>query len=60
MKTQSASISVVLPAYNEELVIEQTAMTVYDFLLNNFNNFEIIIVDDGSVDGTAKRISELS
>ncbi|MFA6307571.1 MAG: dolichyl-phosphate beta-glucosyltransferase [Patescibacteria group bacterium] len=45
-------ISVIIPAYNEEILIESTIIEVKDFLKNNFNNFEIIIVDDKSTDRT--------
>ncbi|MBP9191148.1 MAG: glycosyltransferase family 2 protein [Ignavibacteria bacterium] len=47
--------SVVIPAYNEGEVI---AVTVFDILkvlkLNNMENAEIIVVDDGSTDRTAE------
>lgn len=46
------SISFVVPAYNEKDNIEKAVDNAYIFLRNNFHNFEIIIVDDGSIDET--------
>ena len=46
------SISVILPAYNEEGNIQKIARNVFDYLSKNFNDFEIILVDDGSTDKT--------
>lgn len=42
-------ISVIIPAYNEEKVIERTIQAVLDA---DYPNKEIIVVDDGSVDLT--------
>lgn len=46
------SISVVLPAWNEEAVITTTVEHVLTMLEKIAPNFEIIIVDDGSTDQT--------
>ncbi|UCG35257.1 MAG: glycosyltransferase family 2 protein [Candidatus Omnitrophota bacterium] len=46
------SISVVLPAYNEEENIAAVINCIYEFLQENFSDFEIIVVDDGSYDNT--------
>ncbi len=45
-------ISVVIPAFNEEEVIQNTLTTYMEFLSKNFKNFELIAVNDGSVDNT--------
>ena len=47
-----SSLSVVLPAYNEAANIKIVVESVFNFLKNNFTNFEIIVVDDGSTDKT--------
>ena len=52
-------ISVVIPAYNEENVILKTINQVKKFLKENFDTFEIIIVDDYSLDKTFNIISEI-
>lgn len=44
-------VSVIISAYNEEKVLEQTVRSV---LGSNYRKLEIIIVDDGSKDDTAK------
>jgi glycosyltransferase involved in cell wall biosynthesis len=46
-------ISVVLPAYNEEENIEAQVTSVNDVLTDlGFDDYEILVVDDGSKDGT--------
>ncbi len=59
MKTESKSISVILPAYNEEATIKDTVTTIHDFLSSTFNNFEIIVVNDGSSDKTAEIVNNM-
>lgn len=43
-------ISVVIPLYNKEKLIANTLQTVFD---QTFRDFEIVIVNDGSTDGSA-------
>ena len=50
-------ISVIIPAYNAENTIKQCVQSVLD---NTFTNFEIVVVDDGSKDNTAKIVKDLS
>ncbi|MBE6632221.1 MAG: glycosyltransferase [Ruminococcaceae bacterium] len=53
-------ISVVIPAYNEEKIIAQTAKTLEDTLRRDFGeDFELILVSDGSTDRTAEIIESL-
>lgn len=47
-------LSVVIPAYNEEKNIRTTLAVVEDYLLAAGWEFEIIVVNDGSVDNTAE------
>ena len=46
------SISAVLPAYNEEAIIERTVRHVGDVLTELCSDFEIIVTNDGSRDQT--------
>ncbi|MGE7940304.1 glycosyltransferase [Bacillus paramycoides] len=48
-------VSVVIAAYNEEKVIAKTIRSILD---SNYREFEVIVVDDGSKDGTSKVIQE--
>ncbi len=48
-------VSVIVPAYNEEKVIIRT---IESLLASEYDNFEIIVVDDGSPDDTFKLVSE--
>jgi len=48
----SLDISVIIPVYNEEKVIENTILEIKNYLSNNFDTYEIIIVDDKSIDNT--------
>jgi glycosyltransferase involved in cell wall biosynthesis len=46
------SISVIIPAYNEEKVIGGTLQKVAGYCDANFADYEIIVVDDASKDRT--------
>lgn len=54
MKRFNKKISVVFPAYNEEESIEMCAIVARAILQELVDDFEIIIVDDGSTDNTKK------
>jgi dolichyl-phosphate beta-glucosyltransferase len=49
----SASLSVVIPAYNEATRLGKTLPDVVDYLSQNTPDSEVIVVDDGSADQTA-------
>lgn len=53
-------LSVIIPAYNEELSIEKTYYTISDILKTENIENEIIFIDDGSSDATYDRIKDLS
>jgi glycosyltransferase involved in cell wall biosynthesis len=42
-------VSVVIPAYNAEKYIAETLQSVFD---QTYGNYEVVVVDDGSQDGT--------
>ncbi len=50
------SLSIVLPAYNEEKNIGYVLNQVLDFALKEISDFEIIVVNDGSTDNTLNQI----
>src|SRR6185295_789919 len=50
----SASLSVIIPAYNEAARLEKTLRGVVDYLRRNRPEAEVIVVDDGSSDETAE------
>lgn len=49
--SDTEKISVIMPVYNAERTVERTIRSI---LRQTFQNFELIIVDDGSADGTAE------
>ena len=50
-------VSVIIPVYNVEEFIFKTVKSVMD---QDYKNIEIILVDDGSPDNSAKIIDELA
>lgn len=46
-------LSIIIPAYNEAEVIGSVIQRIHSALLNYRNRFEILVIDDGSSDGTA-------
>jgi len=57
MKTSSdigsPRISIIIPAFNEETLIGLTLSAIQEALKEEEESYEIIVVDDGSVDNTA-------
>lgn len=51
---RSVSLSVVVPAYNEERRLPPTLIDMVDYLDARKSSYEIIVVDDGSRDKTAE------
>lgn len=53
-------ISAVMPAYNEQDNIKSAVGKIDSFLKDNFKDYEIIVVNDGSVDETGRILERLS
>lgn len=47
------SISVVTPVYNEAAIVEDAIARIDAFLKTHFEDYEIVIIESGSTDGTA-------
>lgn len=54
---ESPLVSVIIPSYNAENFIEQTINSV---LKQTYQNFEILVIDDASKDGTKSIVEKLS
>lgn len=50
------ALSVVIPAFNEERRLPQTLLSVVEYLDARAETYEVIVVDDGSRDTTAKLV----
>ena len=50
-------ISVVIPLYNKE---KQIANTLHSVLRQTFQNFEIVVVDDGSTDNSVQEVEKVN
>lgn len=48
-------VSIVIPAYNHELYVEQSLLSAIN---QTYPNIEIIVIDDGSTDNTARLIEK--
>lgn len=57
---RARSLSVVIPAYNEETRLPRTLREIHGYLAERGYDAEILVVDDGSRDGTAARARELA
>ena len=53
-------LSIVIPAFNEELRIQPTLERLHQFLSTRPMSYELIVVDDGSRDGTVALVETLS
>ncbi len=56
----SVRLSVIIPAYNEEHRLPDTLRHVLDYLSEQTFRSEVLVVDDGSTDGTARIVRNMS
>lgn len=54
----SHSLSLILPLYNEEVLLESALNYCIEVLENDFEDYEIILIDDGSKDQTMNILTE--
>ena len=52
-------LSVIIPAFNEEQIIENTANTLANILKSENINYELIFINDGSKDNTWAKINDV-
>ena len=55
--TENPMFSIILPVYNVEEYIEKCLKSIEN---QTYSNFEVILVDDGSTDDSAKKIKQFS
>lgn len=55
----SASLSIVIPCYNEAVRLGNTLQAVVDYMRESWPEGEVIVVDDGSADNTAAIAREI-
>jgi len=53
-------LSVVIPAYNEEKRIGKTLLATNEYLTKQSYDYEILVVNDGATDNTAKVVTDLT
>jgi dolichyl-phosphate beta-glucosyltransferase len=53
------SITLIIPMYNESSIIADTAKTVSEYMQKNFDSYEVLFADDGSLDGSGNIVREL-
>ena len=53
-----ATLSVIIPAYNEAERIGATLGTIAKYLPSRYPEHEVIVIDDGSKDDTRKVVSD--
>lgn len=58
MRKPRVKVSIVIPAYNEESRLPHTLMKTAGFLAKQAYNSEIIVVTDGSTDGTEQVVED--
>jgi len=59
MANKAVYISCIVPVYNEELVIQDFLMQLHSYLCQITQQFEIIVINDGSKDKTMEKVLQL-
>jgi len=53
------SWSIVIPAFNEESIVQEVVQKALDFLRSRVSDYEVVVVNDGSSDGTSDVLEKL-
>jgi dolichyl-phosphate beta-glucosyltransferase len=56
MKPSPLELSLIIPAYNEEQLIHSNLEILVSFLKPRYSDYEILVVDDGSLDQTVQAV----
>jgi glycosyltransferase involved in cell wall biosynthesis len=60
IQNKTLFISCIVPVYNEEVVVESFFSKLHSYLSTLTNQFEIIVIDDGSRDATVAKLLQLA
>jgi len=60
MSETTLELSLIIPAYNEERLMASTLQVLEKYLEAHHPDYEILVVDDGSRDGTGKVVEEIA
>ena len=52
-------ITLIIPMYNENAIIADTARTLHEYMSSHFESYEILFSDDGSKDGCGETVRTL-
>lgn len=52
-------VSIVIPAYNESVILSENLRTIIDYFSAKNREFEVIIINDGSIDDTADILKDI-
>ncbi|MBN1576883.1 MAG: glycosyltransferase family 2 protein [Chitinispirillaceae bacterium] len=53
------AVTVIVPTYNEEAAISQTVEKIWNTMVSTQREFEILVIDDGSNDGTNQILNSI-
>jgi glycosyltransferase involved in cell wall biosynthesis len=56
---KSIDLIIGLPVYNEVQAIETVLTSIRDALVDIYPNYQILVVDDGSNDGTSEKLDSM-